>query len=217
MAKYFEMSTKSEHLEDRIKARMLENIYRYTFMPTNEDYHWCEDDLPEDESGYARIEAKLIDREWYFAYIMEFDDYLKEIAIPISEILLQRNLNLLDETSFPTNYFAYDDYNLPFAVETANGFETNIERAIVKACEINNLTFMGVRSSCGAEDILYKYGIEGIEISTLYFKTNDDNQDIIHILYVGKGTTSVNSIHKKCEEIIRSYGYSSQSRRIWNE
>lgn len=215
MTKLYEMPIPDGRLEERIRKRMKENILKYNFTPSNRIPLDINEEMPEDEQGYAQIEARQIEGKWYFVYSIVLDEYYKEITIPMQDIMDQRNLNLIDETSSPTEYYSYDVDDLPIAVETANGFETNIEMAMIKACEVENLAFMGVRDSCGADEVLQHYGIVGIKISTIFFVTQDEKQDIIHILYVGKRTTCVKAVEQKCLEIIDAYGFKHIKHRNW--
>src|SRR5690606_15860065 len=116
MTKLYEMPIPDGRLEERIRKRMKENILKYNFTPSNRIPLDINEEMPEDEQGYAQIEARQIEGKWYFVYSIVLDEYYKEITIPMQDIMDQRNLNLIDETSSPTEYYSYDVDDLPIAV-----------------------------------------------------------------------------------------------------
>lgn len=178
-------------IRDCVNAKALTSEYQILAEEVTSQYYYIEQNIFRTEDSLFEYAQYFVDDESTNLVVTDRNTVVVTLndnntEIPISEILDKRRINLLEEARVYPSADSLEQLSIQRVVVEA-GWGTNIE-SILRGMKSKGIKkFTGIRASCGASDILARYDLEDVEISTLGFIT--PKGDILEILYLGPYTT----------------------------
>lgn len=158
---------------------------------------------PLDEYDFAELEApKEKYRYKLVGESIEITRGNRFFTVPLAEVLLQREQNLIDEQRLLPVADSTEGKVMQYVVAPV-GYATDLRQLLDMASKYGVSEIFGARSSCGAIDVFMRHGFsDECDMTTVGFRTPDG--DKIEVLYIGPFTEDSNFIDYAVKEIATS-------------
>jgi hypothetical protein len=134
------------------RERMLALSRQYSFPASSDRECLDEYDLAELEAPREKYRYKLVGRS------IEITRGNRFFSIPLTEVLLQREQNLIDEQRLLPVADSSDGKIMQYVVAPV-GYATDLHQLLDMAKKYGISEIFGARRSCGANDVFLRYGL----------------------------------------------------------
>jgi len=175
------------------RERMLALSRQYSFPASSDRECLDEYDLAELEAPREKYRYKLVGRS------IEITRGNRFFSIPLTEVLLQREQNLIDEQRLLPVADSSDGKIMQYVVAPV-GYATDLHQLLDMAKKYGISEIFGARRSCGANDVFLRYGLpDACDMTTIGFRTPEG--DKIEVLYIGPFTEDPNFIDYAVKQV----------------